>query len=233
MSQVEIKPLGDDGILIRFKEEISIKINRLVQNLKEAILIRNIQGVKELVPSYRSLLIFYDQFIISFDELNEILINLLKEKKKIRKREKKVFEIPVYFGNEVSVDLPYIAKIHNLSEEDVIKILLKRVYYVYMYGFLPGFIYLGGLPKILKTPRLESPRVLIPKGSIGIGGEQLGIYSISSPGGFRIFGITYLDLFEVNENLKVKISEGDFIKFRRVSKDEFIKNYKVEIKFYD
>jgi len=64
MSQVEIKPLGDDGILIRFKEEISIKINRLVQNLKEAILIRNIQGVKELVPSYRSLLIFYDQFII-------------------------------------------------------------------------------------------------------------------------------------------------------------------------
>lgn len=233
MSQVEIKPLGDDGILIRFKEEISIKINRLVQNLKEFVSNSNLQGFKELVPSYRSLLIFYDPFTISFDKFKENLINLLKEKKKIRKMKRKVIEIPVYFGNEVSIDLPYIAKIHNLSEEDVIKILLKGVYYVYMYGFLPGFIYLGGLPKILKTPRLESPRVLIPKGCIGIGGEQLGIYSISSPGGFRIFGITYLELFEANENLKIKISEGDFIKFKRVSKDEFIKNYKGEIKFYD
>lgn len=231
MSQVDLKPLGDDGILVRFEEKISVKTNLKVQSLLNFLSKENIKGIKEFVPSYRSLLIFYNPLEISFDDLKEKILNSLNKKEKIFIKKKKIVEIPVYFGKDLAPDLDFVSKYHNLSEEKIINILLKKIYYVYMYGFLPGFIYLGGLPKILHTPRLDSPRILIPKGSIGIGGEQLGIYSLPSPGGFRIIGFTYLDLFEVNENLKIKISEGDFVKFRNVSKDEFLKNYDGEIKF--
>lgn len=231
MSQVDLKPLGDDGILVRFEEKILVKTNLKVQSLLNSLSKESIKGIKEFVPSYRSLLIFYNPLEISFDDLKEKILNSLDKKEKIFIKKKKIVEIPAYFGKDLAPDLDFVSKYHNLSDEKIINILLKKIYYVYMYGFLPGFIYLGGLPKILHTPRLDSPRILIPKGSIGIGGEQLGIYSLPSPGGFRIIGFTYLNLFEIDENLRVKISEGDFVKFRRVSKDEFLKNYDGEIKF--
>lgn len=231
MSQVDIRELGDSGVLIRFEEKISIKTNSKVHFLLNSLSNKKIQGIEEFVPSYRSLLIFYNPLEISFDDLKEKILNSLNKKEKVFIKRSKIIEIPAYFGKDLAPDLDFISKYNNLNEEKIINILLKKIYYVYMYGFLPGFIYLGGLPKILHTPRLDSPRVLIPKGSIGIGGEQLGIYSLSSPGGFRIIGFTYLNLFEIDENLKVKISEGDFVKFRRVSKNEFLKNYDGEIKF--
>lgn len=231
MSQVEIKILGEDGILIRFEEKINIKTNLKVQNLKKFLLNEKIPGIKELIPSYRSLLVLYDPDKISLRDLKEIVSKFQYKKHFFYVKRKKVFEIPAYFGIDLGIDLPFVSKYHNLSEEKVIKILLRKIYYVYMFGFLPGFIYLGGLPKILHTPRLESPRVSVPRGSIGIGGEQLGIYSISSPGGFRIVGLTYLNLIEIENEIKSWIKEGDFVRFKRISKDEFLKNYKEEIKF--
>lgn len=231
MSQVEIKILGEDGILIRFEENISLKTNLKVQDLKNFLFNEKIPGIKELIPSYRSLLVLYDPNKISYEDLKEILSKFQYKKKFFYIKRKRVFEIPAYFGSDLGIDLPYVSKYHNLSEEKAIKILLKKIYYVYMFGFLPGFIYLGGLPKILYTPRLDSPRVSVPKGSIGIGGEQLGIYSISSPGGFRIVGLTYINLIEIENEIKNKIKEGDFVRFKRISKDDFLKNYKEEIKF--
>lgn len=231
MSQFEIKILGEDGILVRFEEKISFKTNFKVQNLKNFLLNENVTGIKELIPSYRSLLVLYDPTKISYEDLKEILLKFQYKKEIIYIKRKRVFEIPAYFGSDLGIDLPYVAKYHNLSDEKVIKILLKKIYYVYMFGFLPGFIYLGGLPKVLYTPRLESPRVSVPKGSIGIGGEQLGIYSISSPGGFRIIGLTNLNLIEIENEIKTKIKEGDFVRFKRISKDEFLKNCKEEIRF--
>ncbi|MDI6860932.1 MAG: 5-oxoprolinase subunit PxpB [Caldisericia bacterium] len=231
MSQVEIKILGEDGILVRFEERIDININLKVQKLKEFLLNKDIKGIKELIPSYRSLFILYDPFKISFSELKEEILKFKYKKEFFFIKRKKIFEIPAYFGSDFGVDLPYVARYHNLSEEEVIKILHNKIYYVYMYGFLPGFIYLGGLPKILHTPRLESPRVSIPKGSIGIGGEQLGIYGVRSPGGFRIVGLTYFSLIDISNDIKSFIKEGDFIRFKKISKDDFLKNYKEEIRF--
>ncbi|MCX8095454.1 MAG: 5-oxoprolinase subunit PxpB [Caldisericia bacterium] len=231
MSQVDIRPLGEDGLLIRFEEKINIKTNLKVQNLKNLLLIEKVEGIKELIPSYRSLLVIYDPLKISYFDLKDKILKFSIKKNRFSIKRKKIFVIPAYFGSDICSDLKYIANFHNLNEEKIIKILLKKVYYVYMYGFLPGFIYLGGLPKILHTPRLESPRILVPKGSIGIGGEQLGIYGIKSPGGFRIIGLTYFDLIEINEEIKIKIKEGDFVKFKRISKEDLIKNYRDEIRF--
>ncbi len=231
MSQVDIKEFGDSGILIRFEEKILVETNLKVHSLLNSLSKEKIKGVKEFIPSYRSLLVVYNPLEISFLDLKEMILNFLNKKEKIFIKRKRIIEIPAYFGSDLAPDLVFVSKYHNLKEEEFIKILIKSPYFAYMYGFLPGFIYLGGLPKILHTPRLESPRVLIPKGSIGIGGEQLGIYSLPSPGGFRIIGFTYLDLFELSENLKVKIKEGDFVKFKRVSRDDFLKNYIGVIKF--
>ncbi len=231
MSQVDIIEFGDSGILIRFEEKISVKTNLKVHSLLNSLSKEKIKGVKEFIPSYRSLLVVYDPLEITFLDLKETILNSLNKKEKISIQRKVIVEIPAFFGSDLAPDLDFVSKYHNLKEDETIKILIKRPYFVYMYGFLPGFIYLGGLPKILHTPRLDSPRVLIPKGSIGIGGEQLGIYSLPSPGGFRIVGFTYLDLFDVNENLKIKIKEGDFVKFKKVTKDYFLKNYIGDIKF--
>lgn len=231
MSQVEVNFLGEDGILVRFEEKIDLKTNLKVQALKKNLLDENIEGIIELIPSYRSLLILYDPNKISYELLKEKILKLSKRNINIHYKKRKIYEIPAYFGSDLGLDLKFVASFHKLSEEEVIKKLLKRVYYVYMYGFLPGFIYLGGLPKILHTPRLESPRILVPKGSIGIGGEQLGIYGIPSPGGFRIIGLTYIDLIKIEKDIKIEIKEGEFVRFKRVSKDEFLKNYNGEIKF--
>lgn len=228
----EVKTLGDNGILIRFEEKIDININKKVNILKDTILNEKIEGILELIPSYRSLLIIYDPLKITFNELKDKILKLSFRRGVLTLKRKRVIKISAYFGSDFAIDLPYVARYHNIDEEKVIKILLKGVYFVYMYGFYPGFIYLGGLPKILHTPRLDTPRVHIPKGSIGIGGEQLGIYSFPSPGGFRIIGLTYENLISLNDKIEVKIKEGDFVRFERVSKEKFLKNYDGEIRFY-
>lgn len=228
----EVKVIGDNGILVRFEEKIDININKKVNILKENLLNEKIEGVVELVPSYRSLLIIYDPTKISYLKLKDKVLKLSLKEEDVTFKTKRVIKLPAYFGSDLAIDLTYVAKYHNIPEQKVVKTLLKRIYFVYMYGFYPGFIYLGGLPKILHTPRVSTPRINIPKGSIGIGGEQLGIYSLNSPGGFRIVGFTYENLIILNKKIEPKIKEGDFIKFEKVSKECFLKNYYGDLRFY-
>jgi inhibitor of KinA len=133
----------------------------------------------------------------------------------------RLVKIPVLYGGEKGPDIADVARINNLREQDVIEIHKSQTYRVYMLGFNPGFPYMGGLDKRIATPRLDEPRTKVPAGSVAIGGEQTGIYSITSPGGWRLIGHTPLELFNPKANDPTLLRAGDDIVFYQVNLDEY------------
>ena len=129
--------------------------------------------------------------------------------------------IPVCYGGDFGPDLAFVAKHAGLTEAEVIRRHTGRDYRIYMLGFLPGFPYLGGLDPRLFTPRLQNPRTAIPAGSVGIGGEQTGIYPVASPGGWQLIGRTPLDLFDPER--PPRYAAGDCIRFTAITAEQFAK----------
>ena len=130
-------------------------------------------------------------------------------------------EIPTLYNDEVGPDLSYVAEHNKLSKEEVIKIHTGTDYLVYMLGFMPGFTYLGGMSEKIATPRLESPRLQIYPGSVGIAGKQTGMYPSMSPGGWRIIGRTPLKLYNPDSDTPVYISSGDYVRYVSISEEEY------------
>lgn len=214
-------PAGDKAVLVQFRQVISEEINRKVIALERALAEQKIPGVEECVPAYASMLIYYNPLKISYKELVE-KITALKTMDLDPETPGTVHEIPVLYGGEAGMDLEAVASYHGLTTDEVIRIHSEPAYRVYMLGFAPGFPYLGGLDPRLHTPRLESPRLKIPAGSVGIAGQQTGIYPLSTPGGWRIIGHTPIPLFRPHHPERpVFISAGDSIRFIPVTEKEY------------
>jgi KipI family sensor histidine kinase inhibitor len=180
-----------------------------------------IRGIVELIPTYCSLLIQYDPMDLRYGQLRDRLGALVTQLDEVEMPPKQVVEIPVAYGGEYGPDLGEVARAHNISEEEVIKLHSEPEYPIYMLGFVAGFPYLGGMNKAIATPRKKSPRLKIEAGSVGIAGEQTGIYSVESPGGWQIIGRTPLKLYDVNRNEPVLLKAGQYIKFKPITKEEF------------
>ncbi|MDH5793091.1 MAG: 5-oxoprolinase subunit PxpB [Candidatus Bathyarchaeota archaeon] len=215
-------PFGDNGLLIEFGDVISLEVNRRVIALSEAIIGAKIQGVEELVPTYRSLLVRYNASKISYEQLVFRIKDVEKtmEERSMEKVGRKII-IPVVYGGEYGPDLTDVARFHGLSEEQVVKIHSGREYRVYMVGFVAGFPYLGEVADEIATPRLETPRLKVPAGSVGIAEKQTGIYPCEAPGGWRIIGRTLLRLFNPLQQPPVLLQLGDIVKFKPISEKEF------------
>lgn len=224
-----MKPAGDRCITIQFKQEISMDIHRRVMALARYLTDQKVKGIEEWVPAYTSLLIYYDPLFLSYHQLESIIHKALtsevvKEISAVHGDDhmQRIIEIPVLYGGELGPDLADVASLNGLTVEDVIRIHSSADYPVYMLGFTPGFPYLGGLDQRLHTPRLENPRPLVPAGSVGIAGQQTGIYSLSTPGGWRIIGHTPLPLFRPDDpHQPFLLRPGDLIRFRSVSREEY------------
>lgn len=214
-------PMGDRGLLIYFEEVISPEVNRKVRALSQGIAAARIAGVQEIVPAYRSVLVCYDPLAIAFDDLCLRIREIETKLGELVLPRPRLFRIPVCYGGEMGPDLPYVAEYNGLTEEEVIAIHSGATYLVYMIGFLPGFPYLGGMSPRIATPRLPAPRTKIPAGSVGIAGDQTGIYPLESPGGWRIIGRTPIKLYNPDRDPPVLLTPGDFVKFFPVSRDEF------------
>ena len=187
-------------------------------------------GVSELVPAYTTVTVFYDPFQVVqagapensiAGWLTERVRERLKNPPKMEKSKPRTVEIPVCYGGEFGPDLGLVAKQAKLSSEEVIKRHRKAEYLVYLIGFAPGFPYLGGLPKELATPRHAKPRMVVPPGSVGIAGNQTGIYPLGTPGGWNLIGRTPLQLFRPGENPPSLLRAGDRVEFRAVTPEEF------------
>jgi len=209
---------GDSALVVEFGDEISLEVNRKVHALADALGKSSLPGLAEAVPTYRSLLVHYDPLRLSCDEVKAFVSEVLQkcgEKPPLKPR---VVEIPVVYGGEFGPDIEFVAEHNGLfSVEEVIRLHSGVAYTVYMLGFAPGFAYLGGMPEAIVTPRLETPRTLVPAGSVGIAGGQTGIYPIATPGGWRLIGRTPLKLFDPEQDPPTLLKAGDTVRFVPIS----------------
>lgn len=219
MVNYKIFPLSDSAITIDFGNVIDEKINDIVMQLYSYCTKNAFVGMKEVMPAYASLTIFYDIFsvrktYVSFNTAYAFVEDfLIKNYKNIGKTEsfvKRTIEIPVMYDAE---DLAYVADYHQISEAQVIELHTNPTYRVYMMGFLPGFAYMGGLDARIVTPRRATPRTKVPAGSVGIAGNQTGIYPSESPGGWQLIGRTELQLYTPNAAEITLLKAGDLVKF--------------------
>ncbi len=217
---------GDSSIVVEFGNEISKDINRDLRSLTDALDNSNYDFIKEIVPTYRSIIIHYDSLKISFEELKEKILEAGNTKNDSGEKDINIVEIPVLYGGEVGPDIEEVAKHNGISVEEVIKIHSSGEYLIYMLGFTPGFPYLGGMDEKIATPRLEKPRLKISAGSVGIAGSQTGIYPMESPGGWQLIGRTPLDLFDPKSENPFLLNAGDYIRFIPITQEEYdsIKN---------
>lgn len=213
-------PVGDQAITLQFKQVISDEVNKQVISMMNSISRAKLHGVTELVPTYASLLVYYDPRLISYQALSWQLHTLVTEQAIEPYGQREVI-IPAVYGSKWGPDLEDVALYHKLTPQEVIHIHTSVQYRVYMLGFSPGFPYLGGLPSQLHTPRLSTPRAQVPAGSIGIAGSQTGMYSLATPGGWRIIAHSPLRLFEASNAEAFLLRVGDFVRFTAVSVDEY------------
>lgn len=204
---------GDAALVVEFGDTIDPQTNREVHNLASRLDKMEIPGLVEMVPTYRSLLVSFDPMVASFENIKQSIENADDQSDDSAASESRVVKIPTLYAGEYGLDIEFVAQNAGLSIDDVVSIHSGTDYLVYMMGFAPGFPYLGGLDERLATPRLESPRVEIPAGSVGIAEGQTGIYPIASPGGWRLIGRTPLLLFDPNTEPPTVINAGDYVRF--------------------
>ena len=218
-----ISNLGDAALYCDFGNEVNKDVNSQVIKYFNGIKKKDINGIINLTPSYNKLIISYDLRVTNFKEIKKKIENL--KINKIEKVANKKLEIPVCCDASYSLDIKRLEKKLNLSREKILENFFNKDYFCYMIGFVAGMPFLGDLNHNMRTQRLETPRVKVPKGSIGLTEQFANIYTFESPGGWNIIGNTPLNVFdstkEKNPNL---INPGDLITFKEITLEEY-KNY--------
>ncbi|MFZ5651278.1 MAG: 5-oxoprolinase subunit PxpB [Bacillota bacterium] len=225
MSENGIFPLGDRAYLIVFKPEISPAIQKKVAMLERRLKDEGPAGIVETVPGYCSLAVYYDPVSLSCAGMLSLLKKIMEDSESSFSGADndvvRVVEIPALYGNDWGPDLADVARHCGMTPEEVIVRHSSREYLVYFIGFSPGFPYLGGMDPKLKTPRLAEPRLNICAGSVGIAGEQTGIYTVNSPGGWRIIGRTPVPLYQPRKNPPSLLEAGDYVRFIPVKEEMY------------
>lgn len=219
---IRIFPLGESALTVEFGNSISVDLNRRAIALADHFQQNPFPGFIETVPAYASTTIFYDliklrhefpEFATAFDAVKQLTLGALQNLNPTQVDTARIVEIPVRFDAESALDLAYVAEQNKLSRDKLIEIFTAATYRVFMLGFLPGFAYMGELDERLATPRRETPRTFVPKGSVGIAGRQTGIYSLSSPGGWQIIGRTDVEMFTPDAESPTYLRPGDQVTF--------------------
>jgi len=213
--------MGDRGLLLEFGDEISAEVNEKVRKMALALQAEPLEGIIEVVPTYRSLLVLYNPVVISLEDLKRRLKQLETGLKEISFPDPKLTKIPVLYGGEFGPDLEKVAEYLHLTPEEVIRLHCSKPYFIYMIGFMPGFPYMGELPDALITPRLKTPRLSVPAGSVAIAQKQTGIYPVESPGGWQILGRTPVKLFNPEKEPPALLRMGNLVRFYPIDEKEF------------
>jgi inhibitor of KinA len=206
--------MGDACLSIVFDEKIDPRINARCVSLAAVVEGRRLGGVRDVVPAYHTVSVYFDPRKITRAALHQELEQAMSS---AAGKEPVIGAAPIHivvtYGGESGPDLAAVAAFASCSEEDVIRLHSENVYRVYMLGFLPGFAYLGSVDRRIAMPRLGTPRVRVPAGSVGIAGAQTGIYPSEMPGGWRIIGRTSFTLFDPTRDEPSMLKAGDSVKF--------------------
>jgi KipI family sensor histidine kinase inhibitor len=217
---MKILPASDSSLLVIFGDVISPALHARVMSLFHALQARQDQRIRNLHPGYASLLVDFDPLLLTHDELSTTVEGLAVGGE-TGAPAPKVVTIPVCYDIEFGPDLHDVAQHAGVPVEDVVRLHSLPTYLVYFLGFSPGFSYLGGLPEVLHTPRLPTPRPRIAGGSVGIAGGQTGIYPVDSPGGWRLIGRTPLRMFDPLATPSTRLQPGDRLKFKAIDRAGF------------
>ena len=216
----ELSIFGDSAILLTFGQEINLQVHQEILCFVSTLKKKEISGISGVISAYTTVTIQYDFLYISYEEL-VIEIKKLDYSQQIS-IEQKLVEIPVCYDDRFALDMEYLCTYTGLTKKDVIEIHTSKNYLVYMLGFTPGFFYLGGMDARLYCPRKEIPRLKITSGSVGVTGNQTGVYSVDSPGGWQLIGKTPMEIFNKNSiDECFKVKQGDLVRFVQVSLEEY------------
>ncbi|WP_078543399.1 5-oxoprolinase subunit PxpB [Litchfieldia alkalitelluris] len=231
--EYKLSPLGDQAIVIELGESISLAIHDKVKQLSSIFDTFNEDWFVEYIPAFATITIFYDPVVIvkkyksilsPYEYVCENIKKLIVSEPSKGIAETRTIQVPVCYEGEYAPDLLDVASYNQLTPEEVVKIHTSGDYTVYMIGFAPGFPYVGGMSGKIATPRKATPRLKIPAGSVGIAGEQTGIYPLETPGGWQIIGRTPLQLFQPNQESPSLLRAGDKLQFFPITSKDY-ENY--------
>ena len=218
-------PLSESAVLLDFGPEVTIEKNKHILKAAAALQKWPFPGFLETVPAYTTLTVYYDPFALPVPSPYQEACRKIEaglEKLDDLELTGKTVEIPVCYHADFALDMEEVAGNSNLSVEEVIERHTSPAYYVYFLGFTPGFPFLGGMDTSLAIPRKSSPRKQIAAGSVGIAGQQTGIYPVTSPGGWQIIGRTPISLLRLGEKPPTLLQAGDYVRFYAISKQAFL-----------
>ena len=218
-----ITNLGDAALYCDFGNEIdqetNLKVIKYFKNLKEL----KIEGVTNITPSYNKLIISFDQSVINYENLKNKIVDLKLNNKE--NQNNKLIKVPVCIDEEFSLDIKRLSEKLKIKDDQIYNSFFNKEYYCYMTGFIAGMPFLGDTKENIRLNRLETPRVKVPKGSIGITEQFCNIYTYESPGGWNIIGNTPVKVFDQsNQENPTLINPGDKVAFYKISKQEY-QNY--------
>jgi inhibitor of KinA len=217
----QFSPASDRSLLVRLGEQIGAEAHERVAKLLQLLESEPIPGVRNLHPAYCSLLLTFDPLKQDHAQLESIARTYLERSTELQLPKTREVEIQVCYGGKFGQDLDDVAKLHGVSPSRVIELHTSLSYLVYFLGFVPGFAYLGELPPELATPRLPTPRRSVPPGSVGLAGNQTGIYPFATPGGWRLIGRTPVVMFHQDRTQMSALSLGDRVRFAPISPERF------------
>ncbi|MEO6872390.1 MAG: 5-oxoprolinase subunit PxpB [Chthoniobacterales bacterium] len=213
----DLTPLGEAALIVRVGDSLG-NVLTITRKLEAA----KIRGVVDIAPACASVAVFFASPEALTNGTNTIHAILRGRNPARRAKQKlRVIEVPVCYEPEYGLDLEIVSQVSRLSPREIALRHAAASYRVRCIGFTPGFPYLGGLPRILATPRRASPRLAVPPGSVAIGGVQTGIYPLASPGGWNIIGRTPLRLFDIEREPAVLLKTGDRVRFVAITSEEF------------
>ncbi|MBX3303189.1 MAG: 5-oxoprolinase subunit PxpB [Nitrospira sp.] len=218
---IRLAPLGDSAITVEFGDEIDPCINACVVAFTNTVADQGWKGILDIVPTYRSVTIYFDALQWTFPDLAQRLRRVPRQSSDAIRSGGRLHKIPVLYGGEWGPDLEDVAIFAGLSPAETITLHTSVRYQVYMLGFSPGFPYLGFVRERLAMPRLSTPRTKVPAGSVGIADRQTGIYPSSTPGGWRLIGRTPIPLYRKSRSTPFLLKAGDLVQFNSIDQDEF------------
>jgi inhibitor of KinA len=230
LDKLTVLALGDSAIIINFENRIDETLNSKVLYLFYKFKKKSFPFVKDIIPAYSSLVIFYDLLILknkyainkpSLEFFTEQVKILIEEDIEISSLPQRKIKIPVCYAEKYGLDINNISAEKKLPADEIIRLHTAKKYRIYMIGFLPGFAYMGEVDERIAISRKAQPRTVVEAGSVGIAGMQTGIYPLDSPGGWQIIGRTPLKIFDKEKADPVLLQPGDEIEFYSITEDEF------------
>ena len=221
MSEYRLVPAGDSALIVEFEERIDPVVNARTVACADAIQAAEVPGVRDVVPTYRSVAIYFDPLRTDGAAMMACVHRAAKQAVPEPAAARAPVRVPVCYGGELGPDLPGVAAFAGLPEDEVVRLHTTMTYRVFLLGFVPGFAYLGIVDQRIAMPRRSTPRVRVPLGSVGIAGVQTGVYPTETPGGWQLIGRTPLRPFDASRVDPFLMKAGDAVQFYPIEREEF------------